>query len=162
MNISKKLLMLAAGLGLVALVGTSCATGTAVAQGPKYSPQSRQFQIAAVPQLVHEQSGTFDFLQKAFAKHGLLDGHEIWGFSQSNLVVYQWDPVDVNLLNVGDDPHTFTITELGVNAELKPNAQSKADFVASKVGTFRFFCSIPEHAPWMSGTITVLPDSAAQ
>ena len=157
---SRKTLILITGLAAAALLGSACSTA-ASAKTPTYYPQNQQFSVAAVPLLVHEDQGAYDYLQKAFAKHGLLDGHEIWGFSQSHLFVYQYDAVDVNLLNVGDDPHTFTITELGVNVEMKPQSQVKADFVASKVGTYRFFCSIAEHAPWMSGTITVLPDSAA-
>ena len=161
MKSSKKMMILAAGLGLVALLASSCATGTAAAKTPPYTAQNQQFQIAAVPLLVHEAAGQYDYLQKAFAKHGLLDGHEIWGFSQTHLVVYQYDSVDVSLLNVGDDPHTFTINELAVNVQMRPQSSTKADFVALKVGTYKFFCSIAEHAPWMSGTITVLPDAVA-
>ena len=161
MNRTKKVLALIAGLGMVALLATSCATGSASAAATHYTPQGRQYSIAAVPLLVHEQTGMYDYLQKAFAKHGLLDGKEIWGFSQSDLTVYQWDPVDITLLNPGDDPHTFTITELGVNVPMGAQAQASAKFVATKVGTFKFFCAMPEHMPYMSGTITVLPDSAA-
>lgn len=161
MKRSSTIVMLIAGVAAIALVAAGCSTGTASAKTPPYAAQNQQFQIAAVPLLVHEDAGAYDYLQKAFAKNGLLDGHEIWGFSQTHLVVYQYDSVDVSLLNVGDDPHTFTIDELGVNVQMKPQSTTKADFVALKVGTYKFFCSIPEHAPWMSGTITVLPDSVA-
>jgi len=161
MNRMKKVLALVAGLGLVAILGTSCATGTASADATHYTPQGRDFSIAAVPLLVHEQASQYDFLKKAFASKGLLDGKEVWGFSQSSLVVYQWDAVDVTLVNPGNDPHTFTITELNVNVPMPAQTQTSAKFVAMKVGTFKFFCAEAEHSPYMAGTITVLPDSAA-
>jgi len=161
MNIKRNLLIGIAGLGLVAFLGTSCATKAAQAGPPPYQQQHFDYTIAAVPQLVHEQTGTFDFLNKAFAKHGLLDGKEVWGWSQNHMTVYQGDSVTANLLNPGDDPHTFTITELAVNKVLNPGASTSVTFSAYKVGTFKFFCSVPEHFPYMTGTITVLPDSAA-
>ena len=123
--------------------------------------QHYDYSIAAVPQLVHEQTSTFDFLNRAFAKHGLLDGKEVWGWSNTHITVYQGDSITANLLNPGDDPHTFTITELAVNKVLNAASSTSVSFSAYKIGTFKFFCSIPEHYPYMSGTITVLPDSAA-
>ena len=161
MNIKRKLLIAAAGLGLVAFVGTSCATKAAQAGAAPYTQQHFDYSIVAVPQLVHEQTSTFDYLNHAFAKHGLLDGKEVWGWSMDHITVYQGDSITASLLNPGDDEHTFTITELAVNKVLAPQANTSVTFSAYKVGTFKFFCSIPEHYPYMTGTITVLPDSAA-
>lgn len=161
MSIKWKLLFAAAGLGLVTFVGTSCSTKAAQAAPPAYTQQHFDYTIVAVPQLVHEQTSTFDYLEKAFAKHGLLDGKEVWGWSQDHITVYQGDSVTANLLNPGDDSHTFTITELAVNKVLNPGSTTSVTFSAYKVGTFKFFCSVPEHFPYMTGTITVLPDSSA-
>lgn len=161
MSIKRTLMIAATGLSLVAFVGTSCSTKTAEATTPPYTQQHFEYSIVAVPLLVHEQTSTFDYLDKAFAKHGLLDGKEVWGWSLNHITVYQGDSVTANLLNPGDDPHTFTITELDVNKVLNPAASTSLTFSAYKVGTFKFFCTVPEHAPYMTGTITVLPDSAA-
>ncbi|HLW16130.1 MAG TPA: cupredoxin domain-containing protein [Actinomycetota bacterium] len=161
MNIKRKLLIAAAGLGMVAFVGTSCAVKTAQAAAPAYTQQHFDYSIVAVPQLVHEQAATFGYLKRAFAKHGLLDGKEVWGWSINHITVYQGDSVTANLLNPGDDPHTFTISELAVNKVLNPGASTSVTFSAYKLGTFKFFCAMPEHMPYMTGTITVLPDSAA-
>src|ERR1044072_3506383 len=161
MNIKRKLLFAAAGLGLIAFAGTGCAVKSAHATTPAYTQQHFDYSIVAVPQLVHEQTGAFDYLNRAFARHGVLDGKEVWGWSQDHITIYQGDSVTVHLLNPGDDPHTFTITELAVNGQLKPASSTSVSFSAYKVGTFKFFCSIPEHYPYMSGTITVLPDSAS-
>ncbi len=161
MNIKRKLLIATAGLGVIAFVGTSCAVKPAKAVTPPYTQQHFEYSIVAVPQLVHEESSTFGYLNRAFAKHGLLDGKEVWGWSNNHITVYQGDSVTANLLNPGDDPHTFTITELAVNTKLNPASNTSVTFSTYKIGTFKFFCSIPEHYPYMSGTITVLPDSAA-
>jgi len=152
-------------IGLVAAAvlvatGVACATKTSEASGPTYQPQTRTYAIAAVPLLVHEEQATFDWLKPAFAKKGLLADKEVWGFSLSHITVYQGDNVDVTIVNPGDDPHTFTISELAVNTPIKGNGQAHTSFIAEKVGTFRFYCTIPEHYPYMSGEITVLPASA--
>lgn len=159
MSGTRRITMAIAVVALMA-TGAACAERAATAAGPTYQPQTRSVDLVAVPFLVHEQSATFDWLGAAFKKSGLLDGKEVWGFSIDHITVYQGDNVDVSILNPGDDPHTFTITELGVNQAIKGNDSSHTSFIAEKVGTFRFFCSIPEHAPYMSGQITVLPASA--
>jgi len=153
-------IMIAIALAALLATGSACAERSATASAPTYRPQTRTVDIAAVPFLVHEQSATFDWLGAAFKKGGLLDGKEVWGFSIDHITVYAGDNVDVSILNPGDDPHTFTITELGVNQAIKGNGSSHTSFIAEKVGTYRFFCSIPEHSPYMSGEITVLPASA--
>jgi len=150
-----------AGFGLLALTAGACAQGTANAARQRYTEQQRTFTITAVPLLVHEQQGMFDYLKGAFAKGGMLADKEVWGFSPSSITVYQWDTVSVSLVNPGDDPHTFTINELGVNADMKGGGTSQVSFTANKVGSFAFVCSMPEHSPYMWGTLTVLPDSAA-
>ena len=160
MSKAKRITMGLAAAALLIGTGAACAQGPAVAAGPNYKPQTRAYSIAAVPLLVHEESTTFDWLKPAFAKKGLLDGKEVWGFSLSHITVYQGDNVDVTIVNPGDDPHTFTISDLGVNTAIKGNGQAHTSFIAEKVGTFRYYCTIAEHYPYMSGEITVLPASA--
>lgn len=126
-----------------------------------YTPQTRNFTVTAVPLLVHEMQGTLGYLQKDFAKGGLLYGKEVYGFYPSTLVVYQGDTVNVTLVNPEDDPHTFTIAELGVNVDMKAQSSTNTSFVANQVGTFTFMCAEAEHAPFMWGQLVVLPASAA-
>ena len=160
MNRSRIMVGVVAGLAILALGAAGCAQGTAHASGPRYQEQQRNYTITAVPLLVHEQAGMFDYLKGAFAKGGMLADKEVWGFSPSSLTVYQWDTVNISLVNPGDDEHTFTIEELGVNTDMKGGATSRVSFTANKVGTFAFVCTMMEHAPYMWGTLTVLPDSA--
>ncbi len=133
-----------------------------VAAHTAYKPQTRTFTITAVPMVVHEMQDSEDYLKADFAKGGLLDGKEVYGFYPSDLVVYQGDTVNLTLVNPADDPHTFTIAPLNINVEMKGQSAAHTSFVASQPGTYEFICDEPEHAPYMWGQLVVLPDSLAQ
>jgi len=147
----------------LALAGVSIAGcgKKAATVGQQYSPETRPLVVTAVPLLVHEQTGTFDYLKKAFAKGGILNGKEVWGFAPSSITVYRGDTLKLTFVNPGDDPHTFTIDALAINAAIAGGTTSETSFVANRVGVYRFYCAIPEHAPYMSGTVTVLPEASA-
>ncbi len=126
-----------------------------------YRPQTRSLVVTAVPMLVHEQAGFFDYLKGDFAKGGLLQDKEVWAFSPNTLTVYQGDTVNVTVFNPGDDPHTFTIAEMNFSISVEGGSQTTGSFVVPKTGAFKFFCAVPEHMPYMWGSLVVLPDSAA-
>lgn len=121
-------------------------------------PQTRSFVITTMPIAVHEMQDSMDYLKKDFAPGGLLDGKEVYGFYPSTLVVYQGDTVDLSLVNPQDDSHTFTITDLGINVEMKGQSTTKTSFVASKPGIYTFVCAEAEHMPYMWGQLVVLPN----
>ncbi|HEX9312297.1 MAG TPA: cupredoxin domain-containing protein [Actinomycetota bacterium] len=135
-------------------------TGTATAP-VTYRPQTRSLVVTAVPLLVHEQAGFFDYLKKDFGKGGLLQDKEVWGFSPNTLTVYGGDTVNVTVINPGDDPHTFTIPEVNFSLSVEGKSQVEGSFVVPSAGLYKFFCAIPEHTPYMWGNLIVLPDSAA-
>ena len=83
-------------------------------------------ETADVPLLVHEQTGQFDYLGQDFAKGGLLDGKEVWGFSPSTLTVYQGDTVDVTVVNPSGDDHTFTLPSIGFDLFVKAQTSASA------------------------------------
>jgi plastocyanin len=126
-----------------------------------YRPQMRDFTITTVPFLVHEQSGTFDYLTRDFSKKGVLAGKEVWGFSPSSLTVYAGDTVRITLVNPSGDDHTFTLPSVGFNLVVKALSVAHGTFVAPKVGPYEFVCTFAEHAPYMNGQLVVLPDSSA-
>jgi plastocyanin len=136
-------------------------TAATAATTSTYQPVTRDFVVAAVPLLVHEQSGTFDYLNKDFGPSGVLNGKELWGFSPSSFTVYQGDTVHVTVVNAGDDAHTFTVAAVGFNLSVDPQSTASGSFVVPQAGPFTFFCSILEHSPYMWGQLVVLPDSAA-
>ena len=126
-----------------------------------YKPQTRDLLVTAVPLLVHEQTGIFDYLKQDFGKGGLLRGREVWAWSPNTLTVYQGDTVRVTVSNPGGDDHTFTITQVGFSIKVPAQSVVHSSFVVPRPGVYKFFCSIPEHMPYMWGSLVVLPDSAA-
>jgi plastocyanin len=137
---------------------TAPRTGTATST---YKPQVRDLVVTAVPLLVHEETGVYDYLGKDFGKGGVLEKGEVWAFSPNSLTVYAGDTVHVTVVNPGGDPHTFTIREVDFNIDVPALSTVKGSFVVPGPGVFKFFCSIPEHSPYMWGSLVVLPDSAA-
>lgn len=126
-----------------------------------YTPHTRTFTLITVPLLVRESTNTYAFLKQDFASGGVLAGKEVYAFSPDQITVYQGDTVQITFVNPENDPHTFTLPAFNVSLALTPQAVTKGHFLASKVGVFTFLCTIPSHMPFMSGQLTVLPDTAA-
>ena len=147
--------------GLVLGAGLLSACSPAAASGSAYKPQERDFTISIVPLAVHEQQAQMGFLKDDFAKGGLLDGKEIYGASPSSITVYQGDTVKIDFVNPADDPHPIALTDFGKTADLKGKSTTTLTFVASKVGVFKWACTLPEHAPYMWGEVVVLPQRDA-
>lgn len=144
--------IVSAALALVLHTAGAAADGSPVAQ-------TRNFTVAAVPLLVHEQTGIYGFLQPAFAPGGVLDGKEVYGWNPSHLVVQKGDRVHVAIVNPTGDPHTFTAPDLSVNAFIDAGQTNSISFVANRTGAFTFMCTVSEHAPYMNGQVVVLPAS---
>ena len=145
-------------LGMLLLL---VACGQSQASAPQYTPQTRTFTIVTVPLLVKESTGTFDFLNEDFAAGGVLAGKEVYAFSPDHMTVYQGDTVNITFVNPEDDPHTFVLSDFNVRLDLAAQTSTKGSFVANKVGVFTFICDVAAHVPFMSGQLTVLPDSSA-
>jgi plastocyanin len=131
------------------------------AQAPAYTGQDRALTITMVPLLTNEMQGTFDYLQQDFAPGGVLDGQEVYGFDPSTMIVYAGDTLDLTLINPSNDPHTFTVPELGVNIPVAAQSQVTGKFPVGQPGLFNYLCIVPEHIKHMRGQIVVLPASAA-
>lgn len=126
-----------------------------------YTPVTRDFIITTVPLLVHEQTGTFDYLGKDFGKKGILRDKEVWAFSPSSLTVYEGDTVHITVVNPSGDDHTFTLSSVGFDLYVKAQSKASGSFVVPRSGPFTFVCTIAEHSPYMSGQLVVLPDGDA-
>jgi len=134
---------------------------TAASTASTYAPQTRDLVVTAVPLLVHEQAGFFDYLNKAFGKGGMLEGKEVWAFSPNTLTVYQGDTVHVTVVNPGGDLHTFTIAAVHFSLKVPALTERQGTFVVPKARLFKFSCAIPQHSRYMWGNLVVLPDSDA-
>ena len=51
--------------------------------------------------------------------------------------------VQVVVINKDAMPHTFTVTQLGLNVTIAPAATTKFTFVAKTGGTYTWYCAIP-------------------
>jgi plastocyanin len=132
----------------------SDSTSRAIA-GTRYTPRSRTITITTVPLLVKEQTSVLAFLKEDFAKGGVLDGKEVYGFSPSSVTVVEGDTVHFTFINPEDDLHTFVLPDLVV--ALPPQKITTATYVARRAGIYPFVCSVKSHLPMMSGQLIVLP-----
>ncbi len=65
-----------------------------------------------------------------------------WNFSPSLIEVNKGDKVELHLQSE-EGTHGFTILEFGVSETLTPGEDVHTEFIADKLGTFNFFCSVP-------------------
>ena len=138
-------------LAILALAGCTPA-------GPRYQPRARELTVTTVPLLVKEEQTVLPFLKADFAKGGVLDGKEVYGFSPSTLTVVEGDTIHFTFINPEDDDHSFVLADLVV--ALPPQQTTRATYVAKRAGIYPFVCSVASHLPMMSGQLVVLAPSA--
>jgi plastocyanin len=146
------------GVGLFAL-SVACARATdKTTMSAHYQPRTRAVTVTTVPLLVHEQATTFPFLRLDFAKKGLLDGQEVYGYSPSTLVAYAGDTLQLTFVNPEDDAHTFVIEspDLHFAVAIPPQQLTTATLVPRDPGIFAFHCTYPAHTRSMQGQLVVL------
>ncbi len=132
--------------------------GGAGAGLPPYVPQSREVTITMLPDLVHEQEREFPFLKKAFAKGGVLEGHEVYSFMPSTIAAVEGDTLRLTLINPEDDDHTIVLPGLALG--LPGETTTHAVYVAKEPGAFPITCNLPAHRPMMWGQLVVLSPMA--
>ncbi len=64
-----------------------------------------------------------------------------FSFDPSEITVNKGDKVILHVTST-DVNHGFSISEFGINEELKPGKTVDIEFVASKAGTFTYSCSV--------------------
>jgi plastocyanin len=114
----------------------------------------RELTVTTVPLLVKEAQGVYPFLKPAFAKGGVLDGKEVYGFSPSTLTVVEGDTIHFTFVNPEDDVHSFVLPDFA--ASLPGGKTTAATYVAKRPGIFTFRCAIQSHLPMMWGQLVVL------
>ncbi len=147
------------------LILTSAACSSSSNSGSSYKPQTRNIEMVTIQELIGEFANIPDLkdeIDAALAPNGPLGGHEVYGWYPSAITVYQGDTVVLDIHNAQGDEHMFSLPDFGITGtHIPPDSAVKVTFKASKLGTFQYFCSVPEHTPWMQGFLTVLPDSDA-
>ena len=140
---------------LALLATAACGTVPRPIDAPSYKPRTREIAVTTVPLLVREAQTVYPFLKPAFAKGGVLDGKEVYGFSPSTITVVEGDTIHLTLINPEDDLHSFVLPDFAV--ALPGGKTTQATYVARRAGIFRILCSVPSHLPMMSGQLVVLP-----
>jgi len=138
-------------LPLAVLLGCSAPA----ASGPAYHPRVRELTVTTVPLLVKEMQGTLPFLKSDFAKGGVLDGMEVYGFYPSTITAYEGDTLDITFINPEDDEHSFVLPDLYVRIPGQ-SADTRITYVAKTAGIFTARCAIPAHSRSMVATLVVL------
>ncbi len=139
----------------VELVVPACALLAACAPtAARYQPRTRELTVTTVPLLVKEQQSVLPFLKADFAKGGVLDGKEVYGFLPSSLTVVEGDTIHFTFINPEDDQHSFVLPDLVV--QLPPQQTTYATYIAKRAGVYPFVCSVPSHLPMMAGQLVVL------
>jgi plastocyanin len=77
-----------------------------------------------------------------------------FSFTPGKLTATMGDPFDLVLSNAGAAPHTFTIDEFDVDAEVAAGLEKTVSVTPSESGEFSFFCRF-HGQQGMRGSITV-------
>jgi plastocyanin len=160
-------------LAIVLSVNSACTheQSAVASEGTHYAPVTRTITVTTVPLLVDEEQAVLPFLKKDFAKGGVLQGKEVYGFSPSTVTVVQGDTIHFNLINPEDDEHWFYLPDCsGESGEsfvlpdcavrLTPETETHAIYIARHAGIYPFMCIIMKHVPMMNGQIVVLSPAA--
>ncbi len=142
----------------VALFAMLCAAGCAQ-RSPQaaYVPRARDVTVTTIPLVTKELQSVYPFLKQDFAKGGVLDGKEVYGFLPSTITVVEGDTIRFTFINPEDDLHSFVLPDLAVS--LPGQTTVKAVYVARRAGLFDYVCSVASHLPMMHGQLVVLPRS---
>jgi plastocyanin len=146
-----------AGAALTGILGACAGTAPRV-QSRAYTPRVRELTVTTVPLLVKEARNLYPFLPADFARGGVLDGKEVYGFSPSALTVVEGDTIHFTFINPEDDLHSFVLPDLVV--PIPGQQTTKATYVAKRAGIYPFVCSVAAHLPMMSGQLVVLAPGA--
>lgn len=66
-----------------------------------------------------------------------------WTFEPNNIRVKAGDTVRLHIFNEDSYDHGFALEAFGINRRLFPKRETTVEFVASKGGSFGFYCSVP-------------------
>ena len=153
-GMKRRNLLLATALSATA----ACTRLNPAASAAHYVPRVRELTVTTVPLLVREAQVVYPFLKPDFAKGGVLDGKEVYGFSPSTLTVVEGDTIHFTFVNPEDDLHSFTLPDFAV--ALPGQQITTATYVARHAGIYPIRCTISKHLPMMSGQLIVLAPAA--
>jgi len=66
-----------------------------------------------------------------------------WKWEPMDIKVKAGDLVKLHIFNEDAYDHGFAIEAFGINKRLFPRRQTDIEFIASRAGSFQFYCSVP-------------------
>ncbi len=123
-----------------------------------YVPRARYVTVTTVALMVKEDAKVLPFLEQDFARGGVLDGKEVYGFEPATITVEAGDTIHFHFVNPEDDDHNFVLHDFFV--KLPGQHVVDTTYVAAAPGIYDFACAIPAHLPMMHGTLVVLNPAA--
>lgn len=107
----------------------------------------------ASDKVVEEKPVVKEFSMTSWLK--MVSGKATTGFSLSEIKVKKGDMVKINVTNIAGK-HDFNIDEYGIKLVTPLNQEATVQFLADKVGSFKYYCSMPGHRQMgQEGTLTV-------
>jgi plastocyanin len=83
-------------------------------------------------------------LQKFTLISVTFDGTDVW--LPSNIIVHQWDEVELTLINKLDVPQGFRIDVFGIESVIEAKSKSTVTFTAKTPGVYAYTCHLhPQH-----------------
>jgi uncharacterized cupredoxin-like copper-binding protein len=147
-----------AALGAVLLAVGCSGRGAPAHAAAAYTPHTRTVTVTTVALMVKEDAAVLPFLKQDFAKGGVLDGKEVYGFMPSTITVVAGDTIHFHFINPEDDEHNFVLPDFFV--KLPGQTIVDTTYVPKGPGIYDFACAIPAHLPMMHGQLVVLAPSA--
>ncbi len=144
--------------GAAALACLGCAGRGAGTGAPAYTPHTRFVTVTTVALMVREHATVLPFLERDFARGGVLDGKEVYGFMPSTITVVAGDTIHFHFVNPEDDEHNFVLPDFFV--KLPGQTIVDTTYVPGGPGVYDFACAIPAHLPMMHGQLVVLAPAA--
>lgn len=141
-----------------ALLALGCAGRAAPSRAPAYTPRTRYVTVTTVALMVKEDASVLPFLRQDFAKGGVLDGKEVYGFVPATITVVAGDTIRFHFVNPEDDEHNFVLPDFFV--KLPGQTIVDTTYVPKSAGVYDFACAIPAHLPMMHGQLVVLAPAA--
>lgn len=66
-----------------------------------------------------------------------------WKWEPSDIHIKAGDTVRLKIFNEDNYDHGFAVEAFGVNKRLFPRRETVIEFIASRAGSFSFYCSVP-------------------
>ena len=84
-----------------------------------------------------------------------IEGKDNLTFTPNTITIKPGQRVELTLVNNGKLPHTFTVPDLNLEAQMPPGVTNKVTFTAPESGEYHFYSAVLSEFDTMTGKIVV-------